>query len=204
MWDASEWEQRVKQDVCQAGILAIFGWAHACPWYHRYRLQHIHGLEFQTPYLYPHNPQPKHCRYSCTHAKPYIYSHCEWADWQIAKWQPRPKALKFDQMAAKGLEPQFKFDWQHYKVYRILYVSVLYTWSYLNQVVNLNLCLALFQFQVSMAWHWHATDSWCLSANTSHTQKGKFPRVWLRGTAASDEVGECWWASVLHPMGRGK
>ena len=42
-------------------------------------------------------------------------------------------------------------------------------------------------------------ESWHLSADTSYTQKCKFPRVWLRGTAASDEVGERQRASVLHP-----
>ena len=33
-------------------------------------LWYSHGLEFQTLYLYMHNSQPEHCRYSCTCVKP--------------------------------------------------------------------------------------------------------------------------------------
>ena len=71
-------------------------------------------------------------------------------------------------------------EWEH--------VSINYTFDYSNVPI-------LSEFTSSGC----STTSWHLSADTSHTKKGKFPKVWLRGTAAGDEVGECWRALVLPP-----
>ena len=68
------------------------------------------------------------------------------------------------------------------------HVSVNYTFDFSNVPI-------LSEFTSSG----HSTTSWHLSTDTSHTQKGKFPRAWLRGTTAGDEVGEHWRVSVLPP-----
>jgi hypothetical protein len=79
------------------------------PWYRGYGLRYSHGSEFQTPYPYPHNPQPEHRGYSCTHAKPYL-----WVGAEVETGN------NVDGDEVCGLSPVWNFDKHMWAVMKVL------------------------------------------------------------------------------------